>query len=121
MQRDFHVGNHVLHVAGDEFKAVPRDAFLKKIRNEEGRVHALVPRAAARHHELSRREEQGGAIRRVQAHCDGGEFALIVKREWKHLLNAVKIQSGNGRQDLRGCHDVVDNGQRRAILQQRRI
>lgn len=86
---------------------MPLDALLQQVRDEEGRVDALVPRPTPGNDKLSGGEKQGGAVGRVQADGDGSEFALVVEREREHLVDLMEVKRTERGFDLRGGHYVV--------------
>jgi hypothetical protein len=114
---NLHVRHHVLDVTRPEGKGVPGDALAQQVRDKEGRVNALVPRATAGHDQLPAGKQQGGAVRLVETHRDGGKLGLVVKREGQHAVYAIQVQHLQGRQNLRGRHDVVNHGEGLAVLQ----
>lgn len=117
--RYLHVRHHVLHVARQQAERVPGDALLEQARDEQGRVHALVPGAAPRDHQLPAREQQRRAVGLVQAHRDGRELVLVVKRERQHLVDPVQVQHGQGARYLGRRHYVVHGRQGQAWLHRR--
>lgn len=91
---DLDVRHHVLYVTGAQAERVAGNALVQKPGDEEGGVHALVPRPAAGDDELARGEEQRCAVGFVQAYGYGGELALVVEREREHLMYLVQVQCG---------------------------